>query len=316
MSTPRVGLVVAPGQPATVVEAARLADQRGVPMLWSIAPGVAPDPLTLFAAAAVQTERVGLGTAIIPIYPRHPAALASQALAVAALAPGRLRLGIGPGGQGFIERSLGIPYGRPLSRLREYVTVLRGLLWDGKADFDGEVYQVHATLPAGVTPPRVPILISALRPPAYHLAGEVTDGALAWVSPVRYLVDHALPALRAGAQAAGRPTPPLLGHILVALSTDRLAVQAAVRAQFGFYGRLPQYMRMFADAGFPAPGDGTLPDGLVDALAVSGTPTQVEARLREILAQGIDEVMVSHVAVADAAAEGEDLAAVLAGLSG
>src|SRR5437773_773103 len=79
------------------------AEEQGVPAVWSTIAGIALDPITLFGAAAVQTRRVGLGTAIVPTYPRHPVALASQALTMAALAPGRFRLGIGPGHQFIIE---------------------------------------------------------------------------------------------------------------------------------------------------------------------------------------------------------------------
>src|SRR5437588_7582947 len=96
MAPLRAGLVVRGPDPVGTVAAIVQAEERGVPAVWSTVGGTAPDAVTLFAAAAVQTTRIGLGTAIVPTYPRHPVALASQALVLAGLAPGRFRLGVGP----------------------------------------------------------------------------------------------------------------------------------------------------------------------------------------------------------------------------
>src|SRR2546428_76625 len=95
MMTKRIGLVLARPTPTAAVEAIILAEEHGVPAVWSTVGGTNPDALTMFAAAAVRTQRVLLGTSIVPVYPRHPLALASQALALADLAPGRFRLGMG-----------------------------------------------------------------------------------------------------------------------------------------------------------------------------------------------------------------------------
>jgi alkanesulfonate monooxygenase SsuD/methylene tetrahydromethanopterin reductase-like flavin-dependent oxidoreductase (luciferase family) len=239
----------------------------------------------------------------VPTYPRHPIALASQALVLAALAPGRFRLGIGPSHRPTIEGMFGIPMQKPLDHLREYLTILRGLLWEGSTDFQGTHFQVKATLPDGVTPPKTPLPISALRAGAFRLAGEIADGAISWVCPVPYLVTTARPAMEAGAQAAGRPTPPLIGHIPVALGTDREAVRAAARPQLANYGRLPFYRGMFEDAGFPIPADNVMPDALLDELVVSGTPDEIAARLRAIQAAGVDELLIMRITVSDAEAE-------------
>src|ERR671923_63935 len=75
----------------------------------------------------------------------------------------------------------------------------RAALHQGRVAFAGRRFRVRAELPA---PPGVPVLVSALRPGAYALAGRLADGALAWVCPLPYLRDQALPALRAGAAAA------------------------------------------------------------------------------------------------------------------
>jgi F420-dependent oxidoreductase-like protein len=312
MATLRAGLVIRRPTPAAVLAAIERAEAGGLDAVWSTVGGVAPDAVTLFAAAAVRTARITLGTSIVPTYPRHPAALASQALAIAGLAPGRFRLGIGPSHRPVIEGGFGIPMGTPLDHLREYLTVLRDLLWNGRTDVAGTYYTVRLALPPSLTPPQTPLLISALRANAFRLTGEIADGAISWVCPVPYLVGTALPAMRAGAEAAHRSVPPLVGHVPVAMSADRPAVHAAARSQLGMYGRLPFYARMFADAGFPVGSDGVMPDALLDSLVVAGTPATVRARLEEIQAAGVNELIVTHIPIADEDAEEAALISVLA----
>jgi F420-dependent oxidoreductase-like protein len=281
------------------------AEAAGVRQVWMTQSTPAPDTLTIFAAAAVQTTSVLMGTAIVPTYPRHPLALAQQALALGDIAPGRLRLGIGPSHRPDIEGVYGIPMTAPLEHLHEYVTVLRAALWEGKIDHHGRFYTIKTTLPRT---PRTPILISALREGAFRMAGEVADGAISWVCPVPYLLKNALPALRAGATASGRPTPPLVAHISVALSQDRQAVLAAARRLLGRVGRLPFYANMFKDAGFPVDSAGTMSDALIDSLIVSGDEDNVVTRITELLATGLDEIMVMPVPVADPTSEQARLA--------
>ncbi|MFN8471303.1 MAG: LLM class flavin-dependent oxidoreductase [Anaerolineae bacterium] len=312
MPESRIGLVFVPSNPETTVRIIVDAEQRGVPMIWTITAGVTYDPISVFTVAAARTERIVVGTAIIQGFPRHPVALAMQALALEGFAPGRLRLGVGPSAERVMSGVYGIPSDKPVSRLKEYVTVARALLQDGKVDFDGEFYHVHAALPPGITPPGTPVPISALRPPSYRAAGESADGALSWVTPPAYLRDVALPALREGARQANRPAPPLIAHVPVVLDARRDVVLAAAQKTIGFYANLPHYIRMFNDAGYPVPGNGALPDALVDALVVSGTNEMVEARLRELLASGLDELMVSLVPVADPESERGALADIVA----
>ena len=132
------------------------------------------------------------------------------------------------------------------------------------------------------------------------------------MTPIQYIVETALPALQEGADKAGRERPPLIAHVPVAVSTDRDASRNAFRAQFPVYPKLPFYAAMFAGAGFPVTASGEMTDGLVDTLAVSGTPSEIKDRLAAIREQGIDELLISHVIVADEASELEALSEILA----
>jgi F420-dependent oxidoreductase-like protein len=297
---------------AMTLEVIQEADAAGVQTVWQTVGATRPDAITLFAAAAVATSRVRLGSSIVPTYPRHPSTLASQALVVEGLAPGRLRLGVGPSHRPIIEDGLGIPMGKPLAHLREYMAVLRDLLWEGKVDFSGDYFTVKLDLQEGTTLPKTPILTSTLSVNAYRLAGEIADGALSWVSPVRYLVDVALPALAEGAATGNRPVPPLIAHVPIALTTDRRAALEATSRSFGMYGRLPFYAKMFEAAGVPVAAGKTSAEA-IEALAVYGTAEQIRARLEAIQAEGIGEVYASHVVVSDEATERAELMRILAG---
>lgn len=300
----RVGLVVAGPDAAATVAAIVAAEAAGVRQVW-MTQITSADTLTLYAAAAAQTKSIRLGTAIVPTYPRHPLALALQALTLGDLAPGRLRLGIGPSHRPTIEGMYGLTMTAPLEHLREYVSVLRAALWEGKVDHQGRFYAVKGGLPRTA---RTPILISALRQGAFRLAGEISDGAISWMCPVPYLLKSALPALRAGAEQSGRPAPPVVAHVPVALAEDREAVLAAARRRVSVYGRLPFYAHMFADAGFPVAPDGTMSDALLDTLVVFGDEATVAARLKELLAEGLDELLLMPVVVTDANSEQARLA--------
>jgi F420-dependent oxidoreductase-like protein len=311
MTVLKAGLVLPRGSATDVVARTRQAESRGVGTVWSTVGGPAADLVTAYAAAGAATERVTLGTSVIPTYPRHPITLAAQAIALNDLAPGRIRLGIGPSHKPTIEGSYGIPMGKPLTHLREYLTVLRALLWEGTVAFSGEYYTVTSSLPPSVSAPKIPIPISALRPNAFELAGERADGAISWLAPVDYLVNTALPALQQGADRADRARPPLIAHIPVAVSTDRAASRSAFRAQFPIYGRLPFYAAMFEAAGFPVSSTGEMTDGLVDTLAVSGDASEIRSRLSDIHARGIGELLISHVVVEDEATELQALSDIL-----
>ncbi len=296
----RIGVQIFAPDAAALLGGIVHAEELGIPAAWLTTGSAAPDGLTVLAAAAARTSRILMGTAITPTFPRHPLVTAQQALAVASLAPGRLRLGVGPSGKG-IERIYGIPYERPVAHLRAYVKVLKGLLQEGAVDVEEAGVIAHARLPGH--PPGVPVLASALQRRSFKLCGEIADGAITWVCPAAYIRDAALPAFRMGAKRAGRDTPPLVMHVPVCLSEDRAIVREAVRQRFNVYTRLPHYLAMFAAAGFPEAQQGEWSDAMIDAVVVHGSEATVTGRLRDLLAMGASELMVSPVAAGpDAAA--------------
>ncbi|MPZ99984.1 MAG: LLM class flavin-dependent oxidoreductase [Dehalococcoidia bacterium] len=284
-----VGVAVQAFTAADAVEQVRQAEASGIRAGWATIGGAGgADPMVAYAAALTATERIVLGTAIVPTWPRHPIALAHQALALEQLAPGRFRLGVGPSHEPAMTSTYGAEWDAPLTNLREYLVVLRALLWEGKVEFEGR----HVTARAQIRQPvQVPILASALRPRSFEVCGELADGAISWMCPRPYLIEQALPALRRGAERAGRPAPPLIAHVPIAVSEDREAVHALANRQIGFYGRVPFYNAMFREAGFPDVTE-AYPPGLLDQLVVSGTEEEVAERLASYIADdGMGEVL-------------------------
>ncbi len=308
----RIGLSIIATDAADAVNRIIEAERAGLRQVWLAQGGSGgTDTLTIAAMAAMRTTQIRLGTAIVPIYPRHPLVMAQQALAIYDLAPGRLRLGIGPSHRPIIEGSYGLQMPSPLAYLQEYVSVLRGLLSQGQIDHHGTFFQVKATSHTA----SIPLLVSALGKRAFRLAGEISDGALSWVCPVPYLLNEALPSLQAGAMMQSRPVPALVAHVVVALSTDEAAVQDQARQFLLRYSKLPFYAQMFESAGLPVAADGAGLDVLAKALVISGDGVALREQLSEILSQGLSEVMVHPLPMTNTDKERAQLLQVLASLA-
>ena len=286
--TATVGVAIQALNAHDFVTQVRQAEMAGIPVAWTTIGGAGgADPLTVFAAALTATERIRLGTAIVPTWPRHPIIIAQQALALEQIASGRLRLGIGPSHEPGMVRNFGVRWEAPLTELREYLTVIRALATTGKVDFVGRHVTARATLRE---PQPLELLASALRPKSFELCGELADGAISWMCPASYLVREALPAISRGAGRAGRAAPPLIAHVPVMVSEDRATVRALARQQLGNYATVPFYLAMFREAGFPDAGAG-YSDAMLDDLIVSGSEEEVVARLARIIADGCGEVL-------------------------
>jgi alkanesulfonate monooxygenase SsuD/methylene tetrahydromethanopterin reductase-like flavin-dependent oxidoreductase (luciferase family) len=287
-----LGLVV-DGQDSTAILAGiEKAEESGISAAWLITGGTQPDGLTMLSAAASKTQRIMLGTSITPTFPRHPLTLVQQAQVIAELAPGRFRLGIGTGGQSWIESVYRMEYRAPLKQLREHIRITKELLQTGEVDYEGRYFQAHARIPAPID---LPVMASALGPKAFEMCGAEADGAISWVCPRVYLREVALPAINAGAERAGRQAPPLIAHALVCVHESLPEVADGVREQFAYYIALPPYQRVFTWVGFPESIEGIWSDAMVDAVALHGNESQVAEQIKELFSSGVGEVYVSVV---------------------
>jgi alkanesulfonate monooxygenase SsuD/methylene tetrahydromethanopterin reductase-like flavin-dependent oxidoreductase (luciferase family) len=193
-----------------------------------------------------------------------------------------------------MESIFGVDFRAPLGHLREYVQIVKTLLSRGSVNFDGKYYHAHGQIRMPVD---VPVMASALQRKSFELCGEETDGAISWVCPGVYLRDVALPAMRAGAEKAGRPVPPLLAHAPICVHGKPDEVRAAVQQQLANYVRLPFYIQMFTAAGFPEAAAGTWSDAMIEAIVLSGEESRVADRLQELFALGASEILVSPLLV-------------------
>ncbi len=294
MSNDTIGVDARGGDAPAIVARIQELEDLGIPAAWLTTAVDAVDALTVFSAAAMRTKRILMGTCIVPTWPRHPVVAVQQLRVIARLAPGRFRFGVGPSHKSRMEQSFGFVFKQPLTNLREYVYIVKTLLREGVVDFDGSHYHAHIRTNDPV--PDLPVMASALQRGSYEYCGAEADGAISWVSPGQYLRDVALPAMKLGAQKAGRPVPPLIAHVPMCVHDNPQEVRVAARAQLPSYPRQPFYTRMFAAAGFPEAGEtNQWSDRMIDSVVFSGDEERVAARLRELFGWGISEVIVTVI---------------------
>ena len=181
-----------------------------------------PDALTLLAVAGSQVPGIGLGTGVVPVYPRHPMMLAQQALTVQWATGNRLLLGIGLSHQVVVESMWGMSYDKPARYMREYLASLMPLLRGETVQSTGERVTTNAFVPLdipGAAPP--PVLVAALGPAMLKLAGTVADGTITWMTGTRTIAEHIAPTITAAAEAAGRPAPRVVVSLPVAVTGRR-----------------------------------------------------------------------------------------------
>jgi alkanesulfonate monooxygenase SsuD/methylene tetrahydromethanopterin reductase-like flavin-dependent oxidoreductase (luciferase family) len=172
----------------------RRADELGYDDLWS-GEATGYDGFTPLALASAWTENVRLGTGVVNPYTRGPALMAQSAAALADASRGRFVLGIGASSDRIVERWNGIPFEKPLSRVREAVRALRPVFAGERGDGG---FKLEAP-----PPQPIPIYVAALRGRMLRLAGEIGDGA--WVNFLPLSgVEQVVGKVREGEAAAGR----------------------------------------------------------------------------------------------------------------
>ncbi len=258
------------------------------------------EAMTALAAAAQATKRVKLATGIANIYWRHPYALAMAAANVASLSDGRLLLGLGTGHQPVNVEGLGYDMSKPLSRMRDYVTLLRGMLADDVAvdqfvALETERYrarQVRMGWPAG----HVPLFIGALGENMIRLAGEVSDGVMLSLSP-QQRVPLVRSLLAEGAARSGRDPAdvPVVSFVNTVLRDSREEARPLLRRTIEGYLKLPYYAAALAPYGFDA--EHGLSDEQIDALGIAGPESYARDWLGRYREAGVDIPVLSPAGV-------------------
>lgn len=291
----RLGAMVGPerGRYATKIERmvsdARWAEEAGLASLWI--PQIPDDFDALTAAALVgqATERIEIGTAVVPIQPRHPVALAQQVLSTQAACGGRLALGLGVSHHWIIEEMMGLPYERPLATMRSYLDVLDvALAGPGMVEVSNEHFDIANPLDiTDITP--TPVLLAALGPRMLALAGERTDGTILWMADEKAIEGHIAPGINGAAEQAGRAAPRVVAGVPVCLCSPG-EVDAAVERTNRILSEAeisPNYQRLMEQGEATAVGD----------LLAAGTESMIEARLRSFADAGATDVSIRVVPI-------------------
>jgi alkanesulfonate monooxygenase SsuD/methylene tetrahydromethanopterin reductase-like flavin-dependent oxidoreductase (luciferase family) len=211
------------------------------------------ESLTVVTAYALATERIRVGTGVVPIYTRTPATMAQTAVTIDELSGGRLNLGLGLSHRPVVEGWHGQTIDRPVAEMREYVTTVRAIL-RGEAPPPGEKWPTGFQL-GGVEPrPDIPIYIGALSPGMLRLAGEIADGATLWLCNPNYIRDVVVPEVTTGRERAGKTLDgfDIVAAVPTGLTDDPASAYAAMRRDLLPYFGLPFYRAMLERSGFEA----------------------------------------------------------------
>ena len=286
----RIGVMIGPERGDSARKAARMVDD----ILWAEGAGLDSawipqvpsdfDALTAVTLLGVHTERIELGTAVVPIQGQHPIALARQALSVHAATEGRLALGVGPSHHWIVRDMLGLPYDRPAAFTRDYLDVLDAALHGpGPVDVDNDSFTVRNPLGLGPVAP-LPVLIAALGPVMLALAGERTDGTVLWMADERAVAEHVVPRITKAAESAGRPAPRIVAGIPVCLCRPAEVGAARERANriLGEAEISPNYQRLLEYGDAKDVGD----------LCAAGDEADIAARFRRFADAGVTDLSV------------------------
>lgn len=273
------------------------------------------ESLTVVTAYAMRTERIRVGTGVVPIYTRTPATMAQTAATIDDLSGGRLNLGLGVSHRPIVEGWHGQTIDRPVAEMREYVGIVRAIL-RGEQPPAGEKWQTGFQL-SGLEPrPQMPIYVAALSPGMLRLAGEIADGVILWLCTPAYIRDVVVPTVREGRERAGKSLEgfDIVPAVPSAAVEDSAVAHASLRRELLPYFGLPFYRAMLERSGFEdeiaafdaaaGSGDGeqmqhAISERFLDALAAVGDADAVRAGIERYRAAGATSPCVGPISRTD-----------------
>ena len=302
-------------KPAEIQELAVTAENLGYQEIW-MTEGAGRDSLTRLTAIATATNRIVAGTGILPIFSRTPLITAMSAAGIAAVSSGRFILGLGVGNGPATRDGHGVPFAKPMDRLRDTITIVRQLLEGEKVTHRGAAFQVFdASLGDAVPKEKVPIYIAALGPGMLRLAGEMADGVLLSWTPSSYL-KHAIQLVRDGAERVGRDPDEveISGYVRVSVTADMEAGLAALQSEVARYSGSSHYRNFFRFTGFflemeaaesarrrgdDAARVGAISEDMRDELGLVGSAQECRTKLEELRSLGLAKPIIAPLPVGD-----------------
>lgn len=273
-------------------ELARLAEDAGYTDAWGAEVG-GTDGFAVAAAVGVSTRTIRIGTAIIPAATRPPALIAMGAVTAQQASGGRYCLGLGASSPAIVAGWMGMPYERPFARMKETVEAVRAALTGEKVDYEGETLRVRGFRLEAVPAAPIPLFLAALGPRMLSLAAESADGVALFLATEE--------GVRRAAKAA--PGRELLARIMCFAGQPLSEVREFVRWLVNPYLAVPGYNRFIAEQGYDdvaravatawknkdrKAGLAAIPDELIDALVIAGSPGECAERIASFRAAGVD----------------------------
>jgi len=274
---------------------AGIAEEAGFTSLWfPQIPGYL-DALTVIALMGHATDRIELGTAVVPVQTRHPVAMAQQVLSTQAACEGRFTLGVGASHHWIVEDQLGLAYDRPAHLMRSYLEVLNAALaGPGQVDVENDVYRVHSPFDVTDIVP-TPILVAALAPVMLGVAGRFASGTILWMADERAIAEHIIPRITRAASETGSRAPRIVAGVPVALCANSEADAARELANdvLGHADYSPNYQRLLEHGNARDVGD---------VMAV-GDESAIAARLRSFRDAGVTDLAARVVPIGSDSAQ-------------
>lgn len=237
-----------------IVGLAKRAEDAGLDTVW-MANVFSLDAIMTMAMAGHATSRIEVGTAVTPTYPRHPTAIAQQAVTAAAAAGNRFTLGIGLAHKVMVEDALGISFAKPAAHMKEYLAVLEPLLAGETVNYSGQQYSVTGISVGAAGAESVPLIVAALGDRMLELAGRHTSGTITWMVGPNTLRDHIIPKITESANKAGRAAPRVIAGAPIVLTDDPDGARAKIDRGLAVYGQLPSYRAMMDREGVSSPAE-------------------------------------------------------------
>ncbi|MCR9186589.1 MAG: LLM class F420-dependent oxidoreductase [Halieaceae bacterium] len=296
------------------IDLIRQAESMGYDSVWT-AEAYGNDAVTAAAWVLAQTDKIRVGTAIMQMPARTPAMCAMTAMSLDQLSGGRFIVGLGASGPQVVEGWHGVPYGKPVTRTREYIQIMRKIMArEGPVEFDGDMYQLPNT-GAGTTGlgkplksilegnPNIPIYTASITPAGLRCAGEVADGVFpVWMDPDKFSIlgDHIQKGLDTAGNGKSLSDFDIAPFVSVALNDDLKAAYDSLRPWLALYiggmgakgknfyndyatragyGEVAERIQDLYLSGKKAEAEALVPDQLLDEVALVGPRERIIERL-------------------------------------
>lgn len=250
-------------------------EEKGFESLW-IANANSYDALNLALYLSTQTRSIDLGTAVIPVFSKHPVELAQQILTTAMISNNRLKIGLGVSHKHRVEDELGLRYATPALYMKEFLIILKDILHRGHSKFKGNIFNVDVSIDTD-TCNDVDIYLAALGPKMLDLAGEYTEGTITWMTGYKTIKNNISPVLNSKSYNSKN----ILSSIPICITDDVETVTNEAKSIFKFYNKYPNYKKMIIQEGVKDPSD----------LAIVGDEDYAYNVLKEYANSGVTEIL-------------------------